>query len=459
MAGIAAPAVLPIAGANFVKPSRNGDGLRLFGSSSGSIDFAPASTGGLVLSSWPAAVVGCSVNGPTTPLADMWRWNPAAATAGMRARITAAGRFSCSSSANGDAEVFGEEAGLAGANSCSFFGYQAGASVNGAGARNTFFGAYSAMLGSALTSGTDNVGVGHVNYTTNVSHTIALGAGSTSAGPTPTGNNQFVAGSNNSPMTNVFFGKGPVNASPTSWTLNGTGGTGTNIVGGNVLIAPGKSTGNAAPAAVIIQSTAAGASGATAQTLTDTVDIRNSRVSITGSVNITPTSGTGINTVTVYRAGSTTQAALLGSASGVSYLTSYIAGSGGSLSLGYSSDGTTHVGTMYGTVAGNWGIGIESFGTSAAKVFSIANGTAPGSSIADSFQQYSADISAGVAAPHFRTEDGKIVRVYQVIGWALPTATLTRTTFDPATVTLPQLAERVAALITDLYSGHQLLGA
>lgn len=38
-------------------------------------------------------------------------------------------------------------------------------------------------------------------------------------------------------------------------------------------------------------------------------------------------------------------------------------------------------------------------------------------------------------------------------GWALPTGTLTRTTFDTATVTLPQLAERLAALINDVHSG------
>lgn len=37
-------------------------------------------------------------------------------------------------------------------------------------------------------------------------------------------------------------------------------------------------------------------------------------------------------------------------------------------------------------------------------------------------------------------------------GWGVPTGTLTRTTFDSGTVTLPQLAERVAALINDLHS-------
>jgi hypothetical protein len=44
-------------------------------------------------------------------------------------------------------------------------------------------------------------------------------------------------------------------------------------------------------------------------------------------------------------------------------------------------------------------------------------------------------------------------------GWALPSGTLSRATFDQSTVTLPQLAQRVAALITDMYSGHGLIGA
>jgi hypothetical protein len=42
-------------------------------------------------------------------------------------------------------------------------------------------------------------------------------------------------------------------------------------------------------------------------------------------------------------------------------------------------------------------------------------------------------------------------------GWAVATGTPTRTTFDTTTVTLPQLAERVKALIDDL-SSHGLIG-
>lgn len=50
----------------------------------------------------------------------------------------------------------------------------------------------------------------------------------------------------------------------------------------------------------------------------------------------------------------------------------------------------------------------------------------------------------------------------RITGWALPTGTLSRATFDQSTVTTAQLAQRVAALITDIYgsgSGHGLIGA
>jgi hypothetical protein len=37
----------------------------------------------------------------------------------------------------------------------------------------------------------------------------------------------------------------------------------------------------------------------------------------------------------------------------------------------------------------------------------------PTTSIVDGFKQYSADIVAGNAAPHFRTENGNIIKLYQ----------------------------------------------
>lgn len=45
-------------------------------------------------------------------------------------------------------------------------------------------------------------------------------------------------------------------------------------------------------------------------------------------------------------------------------------------------------------------------------------------------------------------------------GWSTATGTATRTTFDTATVTLPELAERVKALLDDLHqtAGHGMIG-
>jgi hypothetical protein len=102
---------------------------------------------------------------------------------------------------------------------------------------------------------------------------------------------------------------------------------------------------------------------------------------------------------------------------------------------------------------------ITAAGTNAEATLVIKTHVPPGSSPTDCFQLYSADIVAGNAAPHLRTENGDIVRLYRVGGWGLPTGSFTRTTFDTTTVTLQQLAERVAALIQDLRDNHQLLKA
>jgi len=61
----------------------------------------------------------------------------------------------------------------------------------------------------------------------------------------------------------------------------------------------------------------------------------------------------------------------------------------------------------------NIGIGQDIFGMNADLVLAVSNGTAPTSSPADCFQMYSADQVAGNACPHFRTENGKIIKLYQ----------------------------------------------
>jgi hypothetical protein len=62
-----------------------------------------------------------------------------------------------------------------------------------------------------------------------------------------------------------------------------------------------------------------------------------------------------------------------------------------------------HLGDAIRTYNNNYGL----------QTLVIENATAPSATPTDGFVQYSADITAGNAAPHFRTENGAIVKVYQ----------------------------------------------
>lgn len=66
------------------------------------------------------------------------------------------------------------------------------------------------------------------------------------------------------------------------------------------------------------------------------------------------------------------------------------------------------------------------------------------------------DASGSVTAKSFSVGNNQVVSARK-IGWTAPTGTATRTTFATSTVTLPQLAERVKALIDDLIA-HGLIG-
>jgi hypothetical protein len=83
-------------------------------------------------------------------------------------------------------------------------------------------------------------------------------------------------------------------------------------------------------------------------------------------------------------------------------------------------NGGTHIGlqtttgsVIFNSTSGNVAIGGTSFGTSSDKVLAQYTGTAPGSSPADAYQMYSADATTNNAAPHFRTENGNVVKLYQ----------------------------------------------
>ena len=70
-------------------------------------------------------------------------------------------------------------------------------------------------------------------------------------------------------------------------------------------------------------------------------------------------------------------------------------------------------------------------GTSGTKILALSNGNAPTSSPTDAFQMYSADQVAGNACPHFRTENGSIIKLFKAS--AITTALTTITCSDPTT--------------------------
>jgi hypothetical protein len=88
------------------------------------------------------------------------------------------------------------------------------------------------------------------------------------------------------------------------------------------------------------------------------------------------------------------------------------------------------------------GLGIATFEASVTRAVYIATGVSPAASATDGFVMYSADITAGNAAAHFRTEGGAIIKLYQqttgVAGAALTggggTALTDTDTFDGYTL-------------------------
>ena len=79
---------------------------------------------------------------------------------------------------------------------------------------------------------------------------------------------------------------GSASSSPSAQCFKGPNGSGTNIVGGKLSIAPGQSTGNATPGKLALQGTASGSSGSTAQTLVDVLTIASASYITLGNATV-----------------------------------------------------------------------------------------------------------------------------------------------------------------------------
>jgi hypothetical protein len=74
---------------------------------------------------------------------------------------------------------------------------------------------------------------------------------------------------------------------------------------------------------------------------------------------------------------------------------------------------TVTLATLGTFISSNLLVGASTIGTSSTNTIAVASGTAPSSSATDIFHLYAADIIAGNAAPHFRTENGAVIKLYQ----------------------------------------------
>lgn len=126
------------------------------------------------------------------------------------------------------------------------------------------------VIGQGAISG-NNVGIAiGTTATTTGNPAIAIGHAASAS------TNQVVIGSSVGAAKNVFIGPSlatSASAATTPITINGVGGLGTDIVGGALLFAPGRSTGAAVPANVIIQATTAIGTSTTQQTLINVLTV------------------------------------------------------------------------------------------------------------------------------------------------------------------------------------------
>jgi len=133
----------------------------------------------------------------------------------------------------------------------------------------------------------------------------------------------------------------------------------------------------------------------------------------------------------------------------------YFTGSGAASLADLSAFGRTLIDDAdAGTARGTLGLG--TIATQASSSVAITGGAIDGTSIGTTTA--STVKGTTINATTAFQQGGTQVLGARKTGWGAATGTATRTTFDTTTVTLPQLAERVKALIDDLIS-HGAIGA
>lgn len=179
------------------------------------------------------------------------------------------------------------------------------------------------------------------------------------------------------------------------------------------------------------------------------------------SAGSTITAAGGVNCLSTLNANG---AVTFGSTVGITGATTLSAGLTGTTATfsGALSSGAASVSSLTSTgniVSSATGVASAGVTISGSGNFGIYNAGAHSFRSASGATTYASFITSGVNVPagNYYAVDGNQVVAGRVTGWGVPTGTSTRTGFDTATVTLPELAQAVKALILDLRS-HGLIG-
>ncbi len=211
---------------------------------------------------------------------------------------------SSASSASNNNVVIGRDSSAAASGSSVVVGNAASASAGGAvciGQGTTSVLGGLAIGQSADATATSGIAIGAAAQA-GATGVISLGTSSNAAfansiaiglSAVTTNTNQLVIGSSNAIMSDVYFGKGVTHATPTGFTVHGTGAASDNGAGASATIAGGISRGSGLGGSVIIQVSTSGAAAAVQNALITVVEYTDALSTFTGNVTVTGSVGIG----------------------------------------------------------------------------------------------------------------------------------------------------------------------
>lgn len=277
MTATVSPSMIPVAGAAFVRPLTAGHGIRLYGASSGYVGLKPASVAGSTDYTLPSTD-GTSGQVLSTNGSGVLSWatasgaSPGGTGSNLQCR-SGDGTFGAvtgSSTANGGITLVGQSASsgvLTLVDAAGFSGTSFSIRNSGNVENLAFSGFYGTVTGNRVYLSPGSASSPAFTNSAYVYSGMWFPSSGTTAITSYSGHHVLFD------LNDTYFGIGITNATPPSHTINATGGSGTNIGGADIKLAGGKGTGNASGGSILFQTSDAGGSGSTLQTLSTKMSI------------------------------------------------------------------------------------------------------------------------------------------------------------------------------------------